>query len=255
MSQDADKYEGQIDEEFLGEARDTLTTFSVMLSNMRSGAENKGGAMERLARECSRLHQLAHWANHPLIDLTVRRLEAYVEAVADPTPSNFGDMDVFLMVLESILEGEIDPRADEGEFVRSLPVPRPVDLSDLDHLNIEILLVEPQRASARIFERELRAAGYRVTKLTKSYEALELAVRTRPDMVISSFMLDALSGIDLCRALAAIERTQKIPFALLTSYEPGHASLKSLPEAAAVIRKGSKFGEDLADAFARFHIT
>ncbi|MEO5336917.1 MAG: response regulator [Magnetospirillum sp. WYHS-4] len=251
----ADKFEGQIDEEFLGEARDTLTTFSVTLSNMRSGVGDKGEALARLARECARLHQLAHWANHPLIDLAVRRLESYVEGITDVTPSALGDIDVFLMVLESILEGEIDGRADEGEFVRSLPVPRPMDMSDLDHLDIEILLVEPQRASARIFERELRAAGYRVTTLTKSYEALELAVRTRPDMVISSFMLDALSGIDFCRALAAIERTQSIPFALLTSFEAGHAALKGLPESAGIIRKDSNFGQDLADAFERFHIT
>lgn len=248
-------YEGQIDEEFLGEARDTLNGFSVLVGNVRSGVEAKAGAMDRLSLECGRLHQLAHWADHPLIDLTVRRLEHYVQAISDPTQSNLGDIEIFLFILESILEGEIDPRTDQAEFVRSLPVPRPVDLSDLDHLNIEILLVEPQRASARIFERELQSAGYRVTTVIRSYDALELAVRTRPDMVIGSFMIDDLSGIDLCRALGAIERTSKLPFALLTSYAPGHPSLKSLPENASVIRKGADFGEDLAQALARFHIT
>lgn len=249
------EYEGQIDEEFLGEAQDTLSTFSVLVGNMRSGTKDASEGLAQMARECNHLRQLAHWANHPLIDLTVRRLEAYVQAMTDPTPEHLGDMEIFIFVLESILEGEIDVGTDEAEFVRSLPVPRPVDLSDLEHLNIEILLVEPQRTSARIFERELQSGGYRVTRASRSFEALELGVRTKPDMFICSLVLDELSGIDLCRALAAIERTENIPFALLTSYKAGHAALKGLPEGAAVIHKSGDFGQDLADAFQRFKIT
>lgn len=248
-------FENQMDEEYLGEARDTVSSLLVVISNMRSGAASGVEGAGRIKRECVGLRQGAHWAEQPLIELTVRRMEAYLEAVPDPSDANLGDLEVFLYVIESILEGELDQNTDEAEFVRSLPVPRPVDLSDLEHLNIEILLVEPQRTSARIFERELQSGGYRVTRANRSYEALELAVRTKPDMVISSQVLDDLSGIDLCRAIAAIERTEEIPFALLTSYKAGDAALKGLPEAAAVIPKSAEFGEGLADAFARFHIT
>jgi hypothetical protein len=41
---------------------------------------------------------------------------------------------------------------------------------------------------------------------------------------------------------------------LLTSFAIGHPSLAELPESAAVVRKGSDFGEDFAQALARFKI-
>ncbi len=68
-------------------------------------------------------------------------------------------------------------------------------------------------------------------------------------------MLEEASGIDLVRALAAITPTAHTPVALLTSYAPGHSSLADLPANAAIIRKGTAFGEDLANALARFKIT
>ncbi len=252
---DTSQFDGQIDEEFLGEARDTLSGFSILVNNMRSGAQDMEDGLAIMARECSHLRQLAHWANQPLIDLTVRRMESYVEAMTDLMPSHLSDMEVFVFVLESILEGEIDTKTDEGEFVRSLPVPRPADLSDLEHLDIEILLVEPQDISARIFERELQSGGYRVIRTNRSFEALELGVRTKPDMFICAQVLDELSGVDLCRALGAIERTENIPFALLTSYTSGHPALEGLPKSAAIIQKSGNFGDDLASAFQRFRIT
>ena len=53
----------------------------------------------------------------------------------------------------------------------------------------------------------------------------------------------------------AMPLTRKLPFALLTSRDCGHAALTELPDAAAVIKKGGTFGSDLADALAHFNIT
>ena len=52
---------------------------------------------------------------------------------------------------------------DEAEFARSLPVMRPADLDDLGQLAVEILLVDPQRTSARFVARELQACGFSVS--------------------------------------------------------------------------------------------
>ena len=53
----------------------------------------------------------------------------------------------------------------------------------------------------------------------------------------------------------AMPLTRKLPFALLTSRDCGHAALTELPDAAAVIKKGGALGSDLADALAHFDIT
>ena len=68
----------------------------------------------------------------------------------------------------------------------------------------------------------------------RSFDALELAIRTRPDMIVSSGVLDEMSGVDLGAALAVVQPTETIPFALLTSSKD--ASLKRLPANAVVIK-------------------
>jgi hypothetical protein len=49
--------------------------------------------------------------------------------------------------------------------------------------------------------------------------------------------------------------TRDIKVAMLTSYGWGHPSLHELPARVPVIRKGSGFGDDLAEALARLQIT
>jgi hypothetical protein len=73
-------------------------------------------------------------------------------------------------------------------------------------------------------------------------------------MIIASGVLDEMSGIDLACALAVIQATEAIPFTLLTSSDANDASLKRLPSSVAVMKKGSKFSNDFADALERFGI-
>jgi CheY-like chemotaxis protein len=53
--------------------------------------------------------------------------------------------------------------------------------------------------------------GYSVAAASRPFEALELAIRTRPDMTISSGVLDEMSGVDLAATLAVIQATEAIP--------------------------------------------
>lgn len=254
MSQD-DSYSTQVVADFFRELGETLDELEIVTSNLRSGAVSTDEGMEQLSAECIKIQQLAYWAHQPFIDLTLRRLVNYVADLDEPDECQMDDVCAFLDVVRGILEGEIDEKTtDQAEFVRSLPARRAADVGDTDHLAIEVLVVDPQRSSARIFERELRNCGYRVSSVYRFFEALELTVRTRPDLVISSAVLDQLSGVDLARSIGAISPIHAIPFALLTSFERDHELVQGLPDQAAILRKGEGFGEDLADALERFHI-
>ncbi len=241
-------------EEYMQEARDDLALFEVLLGKMRASAGDAEEAVSRMAGEVRKLLGLCTGIGLPLLDLLLRRLDNYLTDLSQPTARQVDDLDVFVDIMRGLLENEMDDKVDEAEFVRSLPVRRPVELEDLEHLNIEILLVDPNRTSARIVARDLQSCGYRVAMSQRSFEAIELSVRTRPDIVLSSSVLDDITGVDLACALAALPKTKDIPFALVTSYEPGHPSLAGLPEGAAIVRKSSQFGDDLAEALERFGI-
>ena len=241
-------------DEYLQEARDDLALFEVLLGNLRTGGNAAEEALPRMTSEVRKLLGLCTDMGLPLLDLLLRRLDNYITDLGDPNPRQIDDLDVFVDIMRGLLDDEVDNDVDEAEFVRSLPVRRPVELEDLEHLSIEILLVDPNRTSARIIARDLQNCGYRVAMAQSSFEAIELAVRTRPDIVLSSSVLDDIAGVDLAAALATLPKTKSIPFVLVTSYEPGHPSLAGLPESAAVVRKSSQFGEDLAIALERFGI-
>ncbi len=253
---DTNEYTAQVFADFMRELSESLDELEILTENLRSGAGDIRHGMVELHGQCVKLLQMAHWTHQPFIELTLRRLVNYVEDLEHPDEYQVDDICAFLDVIRGIQEGEIDEKTtDQAEFVRSLPARLAADVEDVVHQNIEVLVVEPQKSSARIFERELRNCGYRVSSAHSFFEALELTVRTRPDLVISSAILDDLSGVDLACSISAIAPIRAIPFALLTSFEPGHEAIRGLPEQAAILRKGESFGEDLADALERFEIT
>ena len=248
-------YASRTEAEFLCEAGATLALFEVLIGNLRAREAPPSEGIGLICKDARKLLALASVAGQPLMGLLLRRLDDYLLDLENPGDSHIDDLETFVDVIRGILDAEIPSDIDQAEFVRSLPVRRPLDIEDVEHLDIEILVVDPHRTAARIVERDLVNCGFRVSMAHRSFEALELTVRTQPDMVISSAVLDEMSGVELACALAAIESTGRVPFALLTSFEPCHASLKRLPSEAALIRKGEDFGADLAEALSRFRLT
>lgn len=249
-----EQYQTQVDADFVLEVRDELANFEVLAGKLRTPGVDFEATLSAFRAGLHKLINLRSSVDLPLLDLLLRRLDNYVSDLADPTADQVGDIDAFLDLMNGILDGEIGGEINEAEFFRSLPVKRPADLEDFRALDLEILVVDTNRTAARIVGRELVNCGYRVATASRSFDALELAIRTRPDLIISSSVLDELSGVDLAAALSVIQATDSIPFALLTSYQADDASLKRLPKTAAVLKKGNDFADDFAAALERFGI-
>ena len=249
--------ERRVINEFMDELRDTASALQVLLGNLRSKSVAAAEGLERLKRDASNLRSQAQALNLPLIKLVTHRLDEYVGELKDITPAQIDEIQVFVDKIEKLAEGEQVTETEAPAMVRALP-PKPtydVDFGSIEQKNVEVLLVVPEKAMARIVERELAACGYRSSAVRNPFEAIEHVVHSKPDMVIASMELGALTGVDLGCALSAMPVTQSVPFAVLTSYEWGHAKLRGLPPRAALIRKGAQFGDDLAETFARFNIT
>jgi hypothetical protein len=245
-----------IESEFLDETRDVVSALDVLLGNMRSNSVPLAEALSEMQRDVINLESRASSVNQPLVAIVVHRMGEYLTDLKEVEPSQIEDLQTFVDRLRGILDGDIRDAESAGvQLVRALPVAKSFDLSDVKVTNVEGLLVVPDKAMQRIIARELAACGYRVSNARTPFQAIELAVRTKPDFIIAAAVMDGLSGIELACALSAMASTSSIPFALLTSFGYGHASLTGLPPRAAIIRKGSSFGEDFAEALSRFNIT
>jgi len=251
-----DAFEEQVEQEFVEETRDILGELDVIIGQLANGSEEGKRRFKKLLRDLSGLRGAGRYSGFPLLAVTVHRLYDYLAGLDVPSPEEVQDVLTFADVLNGILDGEISHDANDlSEFVRSLPVRRPFDVDDVEHLDVEIMVVEPQRATAHIIERELQNCGYRVVNVHSALDAIALAVRTRPDLVIASATLDELSGVDLACAFSTMPSTKSMPVALLTSFEKDDARLKDLPDDTMVIQKGSKFGQGLSEALNKFGIT
>jgi len=80
-----------------------------------------------------------------------------------------------------------------------------------------ILVVDDDPRNVRLLEGIFRTAGYAVDKAHSGGEALELVVRTAPDLILLDVMMPGMSGHDVCVRLKRDEKTRAIPIVLVTS--------------------------------------
>lgn len=249
-----EQFRDRLVQEFVDEANDVLGDLDLTIGNMNVGSEEEAAEFSRLFGAFSVLRVQARIWENPFFDIALHRLCDYLEDLVHPTEKVFQDLQTYSSTLQEISAG-IGPSEEIGTFARTLPIRTPVDLGNIVQVDVEIMLIEPNKTVSKFVSRELRACGYRVTILRNSVDALTYAIRTKPDMIVASAELDEISGIDLACAFGAMPLTKGIPFALLTSRDRGHAALTELPEQAAILNKGGKFGDDLADALTHFGIT
>ncbi|MCB7129040.1 MAG: response regulator [Candidatus Brocadiales bacterium] len=82
---------------------------------------------------------------------------------------------------------------------------------------MKILIVDDDKDARALQERVLAAQGYTVESAAKGKEALEMARRSRPDLIISDILMPEMDGFALCQAVKDDEKLRTIPFVFLTA--------------------------------------
>ena len=208
---------------------------------------------EKLQRFALHVRGQAQNLGAPLLQVVAHRMGEYLEAMDPAAPQCAKDLRTYLDAIHDIAEGDLDDGGDPQGYLRQLPArPTSFDVSSVEIRNVEVMLVMEQSAQTHFVERELQQCGYRVSIVPSTIAALQLALATKPEMVIISAVMPMLSGIDLAIALSSMTETRNLPIALITSLPSDHEHLRLIPDRVPIIRKGSRFGDDLADALA-FH--
>ncbi len=81
----------------------------------------------------------------------------------------------------------------------------------------QILVVDDEAHILHVLSLKLRNAGYEVITAVDGEEAFEIACQELPDLVITDFQMPYMTGLELCRALAANAPTAGIPVMILTA--------------------------------------
>ncbi|MFC1974608.1 response regulator [Chloroflexota bacterium] len=82
----------------------------------------------------------------------------------------------------------------------------------------KILIVEDNPQNMRLVEMVLSAKGYTLLKATDGEEALDMASRERPALIIMDMRLPKLNGLEVTRRLRQTPEFNHIPIIALTAY-------------------------------------
>jgi len=81
----------------------------------------------------------------------------------------------------------------------------------------QVLIVEDNEKSMKLFRDVLTAKGYRTLEATTGGRAVELATEHGPDLVLMDVRLPDTDGVEALSRLRANERTASIPVLALTA--------------------------------------
>jgi DNA-binding response OmpR family regulator len=80
-----------------------------------------------------------------------------------------------------------------------------------------ILIVEDEKDIIKMLEYNLKKEGFKTLSARDGENALDMAARQRPDIVILDLMLPGMDGLEVCKNLKGDAKTASIPVIMLTA--------------------------------------
>lgn len=85
-------------------------------------------------------------------------------------------------------------------------------------MSARILIVEDNPQNMRLLEMVLRAKNYTLLKATDGEEALAMAIREHPDLIIMDIQLPKMNGLEVTRKLRETPAFSHTPIIAITAY-------------------------------------
>ncbi len=86
----------------------------------------------------------------------------------------------------------------------------------------KILVVDDDALTHRLFQHHLERAGYRMVSATNGREALTVAERELPQLIVMDVMMPEVDGLAAIRHLKKNEATRHIPVVVITASVSAH---------------------------------
>jgi twitching motility two-component system response regulator PilH len=80
-----------------------------------------------------------------------------------------------------------------------------------------VLIVDDSPTAQRLVRESVEFGGYRTLTASDGDEAIEVATRERPDLIVLDIILPKKNGFQVCRQLKALPETSGIKVVLLSS--------------------------------------
>ena len=239
--------------EFVDNSGDRLDEIDSQIDRLHTMDDGFDGLFLELQRSIHTMKGTAGSYGFPTVTAIAHRLEDYFETTETIGRAELGYIQVFVDTIRRIFESGDNPSDGEAmAILKGLPnvTADANDTSTQTIKDVSVVLVMPLSVQRKIIASELASCGFRVTMAETGVAAVAVVVANRPEIIVASFELKDMTGGELAHVFASIEATRNHHFMLMTSFELDDPRLASLPEGAAVVRKGVNFAKDVMDILA-----
>ena len=106
----------------------------------------------------------------------------------------------------------------------------------------KVLLVDDDRLLHRLYQPHLERAGYKMLSAFNGSEAIEVAMRELPQLIIMDIMMPEMDGLSAMRELKRDDKTKSIPVIVMTANPQYHLSQMESQWAGAAVFLTKPFG-------------
>ncbi|MBI5544960.1 MAG: response regulator [Deltaproteobacteria bacterium] len=154
-----------------------------------------------------------------------------------PDPSDVGEFaQRLLKLMEAATPTPAGPPPPPEEALEEIAV-----VEEIQSLPARILLVDDDPSLVKLFSIAMRKSGFEVLVAADGVQGLEVALRSRPDLVVADLNMPRLDGWGLLRAIRADHRLGETPLVFLSAHDDYREGLKALSAGAQdYIAKGGK---------------
>jgi PAS domain S-box-containing protein len=89
--------------------------------------------------------------------------------------------------------------------------------NELDWREAKVLMVDDTPQNLDVLRKVLTPEGYRLAFANSGERALQIALKTVPDLIMLDVMMPGIDGIETCRRLKTMEETKHIPVIFITA--------------------------------------
>jgi PAS domain S-box-containing protein len=103
----------------------------------------------------------------------------------------------------------------------------------------QLLVVDDEKVAVEMIEEMLKNTNFKVTPAFGGQEAIDLALKKKPDTIILDLMMPEVTGLDVIRTLKGRDKTRNIPIIVCTAKDLEKEDLEVLSkDISAIIQKG-----------------
>jgi len=243
---DMDMILADMRQEFIESSEDRLDEVEEVTAQLLNKNNKVEYGLLEIKRHIHSLKGLGGCFGFPAVSIWAHALEDYLEAMNYIGAEQVWDIQLFLDSIRDVLEAGRNPSDEEiAAALKSMPLKGIEQERSRLRAGLCVLLLMPRGIQRKIINRELTTFGFKVIIVESSMQAIDLAITLRPDVVISSMILDRMTGIELARILGAIDGTAHNKFLLLTASDEPATMTGSIPDNVRIAKKGRGFSRDL----------